>query len=462
MRRRLNPLRNSILTRLLKAGLIVACVPCAQSRGQNPPAANPAKPADIQTASVSKHHPILVIAQGSNPTWNLRLGMKGPERLDRAGYPPIVLEPAEITAADSGGSWAYRARDIVTGTDVTVTLVREACSDSGSDTKFTFRVVVNHAQIGALNGCGQTAPEKFREFRKKNQLDPTDAPDDKDKKTVLDPITNAKAPIAVAYMDAAGKIVVSHGTVKRVAAPSGLEPDLSHDGKKLLYTRSDSKNGPERTIVLFDSETSRSTDLVSGIVRQAFWSPDDSHVAFLKFVEQKWQLWMFPAGAPEKAAVVSEMNFSDLQGWATTSELIATDNENAYWIGDDGKVQQTIPLKEIYGGDFEAMGGDTIRVHPQNPDLLLVSAYWNNSPPGAPSDSMSLTHSFFLYEIRAKRRTVLCPLDAFARFAVWSRDGLQVYFTRMLPSKALITQRILWDGSGLRRYDSVSNLVIGK
>ena len=459
------PLRNLILSGLTSLCLFAVLAAHGQAPAQKTPAANAQKPGgDNQAAPISKHHPILVLAQGTSPSWSLRLGMKGPERLDRVGYPPIVLEPGEINVADSGASWTYHAKDSTTGADVTVTLARDTCSDTGSEIKYTFRATVDHSQIGALNGCAQTAPEKFPEFRKKNQLDLTDTPDDKDKdkKTVLDPITNSKPPLAVAYIDSAGKIVVAHGALKKIAAPSGLEPDLSHDGKKLLYTRSDSKNGPERTIVLYDSESGRSSDLVGGIVREAFWSPDGSRIAFLKFVEEKWQLWVFPAGSPEKATVVSPMNFADLQGWSSSNTLVATDNENAYWIADDGKVQQTIALKEIYGTDFDVMGGDTIRVHPQNPDLLLVSAYWKNSPAGAPSDSMSLTHSFFLYEVHGKRRTILCPPDAFARFALWSPDGLQVFFTRMLPSKALITQRILWDGTGLRRYDSVSNLVIGK
>ena len=34
--------------------------------------------------SQSRHYPILLIAQGSDPSWSLRLGMKGPERLERA------------------------------------------------------------------------------------------------------------------------------------------------------------------------------------------------------------------------------------------------------------------------------------------------------------------------------------------------------------------------------------------
>jgi len=55
---------------------------------------------------------------------------------------------------------------------------------------------------------------------------------------------------------------------------------LSHDGKKLLYTRSDSKSSPDRTIVLYDFDSGKSLDLVQGLVRQAFWSPDDGRVAF--------------------------------------------------------------------------------------------------------------------------------------------------------------------------------------
>jgi len=75
-----------------------------------------------------------------------------------------------------------------------------------SDTKYTFKVVVELAQICTLTGRGQSAPDKFPEFRKKNQLDmPDDADDkdktkdkdkDKDKKAVLDPITNFHPPVA--------------------------------------------------------------------------------------------------------------------------------------------------------------------------------------------------------------------------------------------------------------------------
>ena len=74
---------------------------------------------------------------------------------------------------------------------------------------------------------------------------------------------------------------------------TAAEPSLSHDGKKLLYTRPDNKTGPDRTIVLYDTTTGRSQDLVHGGVREAFWSPDDARVAYLNFQDQKWQLYIF-------------------------------------------------------------------------------------------------------------------------------------------------------------------------
>ncbi|MGC0775610.1 MAG: hypothetical protein WCD68_00265 [Candidatus Acidiferrum sp.] len=444
-------------------GALLAQAPAQQPAAKTPPKA----PDTVPAAPVSKHFPILVIAHGNEPAWSLRLGMKGPERLDRANYPPIVLDPGETSADDPGKAWTYHAKDAATGANVSVRLFREACSDAAAEIKYTFRVVVDHAQIGTLNGCGQSMPELFPEFRKKNQLNPDDNPDanekdkDKDKKNVLEPITNFKPPVALAYLDAAGRVILSRGAIKRTVAASGTEMSLSHDGKKLLYTRSDSKSGPERTIVLYDWDSGRSKDLVHGNVRQAFWSPNDSRVAFLNFQDQKWQVWTFPAGAPEKAAVFYPENVTALQGWVGAATVLATDLQNAYWISED-KPAQTVPLKEIYGETFQVMSSDTLRVHPLNSDLLLISAYYTNAPAGAPVDSMGLNASFFLYEIRAKRRVVLCPTDTWGRSAEWSRDGLQVFFSRLVPPKAFQNGRIFWDGTGSRRYEGASDLTVGQ
>lgn len=440
-----------------------------QSAPQKPAAP---KPPAQQTAQqpipspVSKHYPILIIAHGNEPFWSLRLGMKGPERLDRLNYPPIVLEPGETSADQPGMSWTYNAKDAATGAAVAVKLTRESCSDNMSDTKYTFRVEVNHAQIGILTGCGQSAPDKFPEFRKKNQLDmPEEAADkdkDKDKKTVLDPITKFEPPVAVAYLDAADHVIVVRGAIHKTAALAGSEPALSHDGKKLLFTYSTSKTGPERSILLYDFDTGRSREIAGNNARQAFWSPDDSRIAYLKFDGKFWQVWSVDTNEPEKAAAMATRNVDALHGWVNATTVLASDLENAYWISDD-KPAEIIPLKEIYGPAFQIMSSDTIRVCPINPDLLLVSAYYLTAPAGAPTDVKGLNETFFLYEVRSKRRTILGPPDAFARNAEWSRDGLQIFFTTGVPGKGLLaTDRIFWDGTGDKRYSSGINFVVGK
>ena len=88
----------------------------ARQAAQKPAAKPPAVSAqEAIPAPTSKHYPILIIAHGNEPSWSLRLGMKGPERLDRLNYPPIVLEPGEITSEESGSSWTYKAKDVATG-----------------------------------------------------------------------------------------------------------------------------------------------------------------------------------------------------------------------------------------------------------------------------------------------------------------------------------------------------------
>jgi uncharacterized membrane protein len=454
--------------------LLLLHVPAvAQTPAQKPAPKPPASPAQAQPqdnipSPISHHYPILILAHGNEPVWSLRLGMKGPERLDRASYPPIVLDPAEITSDESGTSWTYNAKDDATSAAVAVKLTREPCSDASSDTKYTFRVEINHAQIGQLKGCGQSAPDKFPEFRKKNQLDvpdDTDAKDkdkDKDKKGVLDPITNFHSPVATAYLDSAGRVIVARGEVRKTAAPSGTEPALSHDGKFLLYTRSDSKTGPERSIVLYEVDTGRSRDVAGNNVRQAFWSPDDSRIAYEKYDGKIWQIWTAPISAPDKATLLSPLSIDALHGWVNSTTVLATDMQNAYWLSED-KPAQTVPLKDIYGDNFQIMSSDSIRVNPINPDLLLVSAYYLNTPPGAPTDQVGLNQTFFLYEVRSHRRTILGPPDTFARNAEWSRDGLQIFFTRGVPGKApLVTNRIFWDGSGDKRYSAGNSLVFGR
>jgi len=93
---------------------------------------------------------------------------------------------------------------------------------------------------------------------------------------------------------------------------------------------------------------------------------------------------------------------------------------------------------------------------------LLVSATYATAPTGAPVDASGTVYGLFLYEVRAKRRTTLSVPDELARNGEWSRDGLQVYYTRRTSASASAIFRIFWDGSGSRRYGEGSDLAIGQ
>jgi len=451
---------------LLSGVLLLGGLP-ALTCGQNPPPVR--KPVQVPAGPPtpqSTHYPIFILAFGNEPNWSLRVGQKGPERLDRPGYPPIPLEPAEVTHEAAADSWTYHAKDTATGAPVALHLSREACTEAKNDTltptappsgKYPFRASVDHAQLGSMNGCARIAAELFPRIN--NQPDEEEDPDKK--KPPAPTITNFKAPVAVAYLNSTGAIVLSRGKAKKVVAPEGSELALSHDGKKLLYTRSDSKTGPERTIVLYDFDSAKSLELVHGYVRQAFWSPDDSHIAYLKAQDRSWQAWTFATSSPESAVAFSPQPVSALHGWIDNHTLVATDMLNAYWLSDE-TLPQAVALKDIYGPTFQVMSSDTIRVSPINPDLLLVSADYLSAPTGAPVDSMGLAAGFFLYELRSKRRATLCPPDQWGRAAEWSRDSLQVFFNGMDSSHRPIVNRIFWDGTSLLRTLTGSNYVVGQ
>jgi hypothetical protein len=201
---------------------------------------------------------------------------------------------------------------------------------------------------------------------------------------------------------------------------------------------------------------------VHGSVRQPFWSPDDSRIAYLSNQEQKWQVWTLQPAAPETPAPLYTNNVNGLQGWVDTHLLLATDLQNAYWISDDGKPTQTAPLRDIYGTNFEVRDSDTVRVNPGNPDLLLVSANYMAGPLGAASNANQPVGGIFLYELRTKRRVVLTPPEQSAHHGEWSRDGVQVFYTAHLSSGGSMTYRVFWDGSAAKRYVAATDLVVGQ
>ena len=407
------------------------------------------------------------------------IGQKGPERLERQNYPPVLLEPGTVTPDAAAGAWTYHAKDSGSGAEVSVRLNRQPCGDTlpsppgaseppppsktgapaptslpPAETKYTFRIILEHAQIGTLNGCARIAAEMFPKIINQSSDDDTEK-----KKPPVTAVIKFKAPTAIAFINAAGKIVVSRGALKKIAAPSGSDLSLSHDGKKLLYTRSESKMGSEAAIVLYDFETGRSKDLLKGAVREAFWSIDDSRVACLRSQDQHWQVISFRTDNPDNAAILYSGNATTLGGWVDNHTVLAADAQNLYWVGDD-KPQQTVALREIYGEAFRVGETDSIRVNPVNSEVLLVSSAYAFPPAGGPADAAAV----FSFELRSKRRVVLSPADQWARHGEWSRDGVQVFYTRRsaAASGPMVIYRVFWDGSAPRRYQDGSDLVVGQ
>lgn len=413
------------------------------------------KPQAGPPAPQSRHFPILLIATGTSPNWSARIGMKGLELLDREGYPPINLVPGEVEQDAEPMTWTYHAKDADTGADVSAQLVRDTCTVGTSEVKYSFKVQVNHAQIGSLTGCARMEPDQFPEFKQKNLDD-----DDPDKKKPgPPPITNFKAPTSYAYVASTGKVVLRRSGVTHVVPASGEQLSVSHDGKRVLFTKTD---GGQRSIWLYDVTSGRAAEWLGGGAQSAFWSPDDTRIAFLKMAGGAWQVWTAAANNPQQGTEMYNGNVTSLDGWSDAHTIVASDANNFYWIGDTGNVASTVLAKDIYGDQFSRSTSDYVRVNPMNTDLLLVSAAISRPAAGTVTDAQTgMGAGFFLYELRAKRRVLLSPPEILASEAEWSQDGVQIFFTARQKSGTVI-DRIFWDGSEVKRYAAGSDLVAGE
>src|SRR2546430_9251178 len=93
-------------------------------------------------------------------------------------FPYTTLFRAQDAAPES---WTYHAKDSATGAPAAVHLSREACTDAANDTlsatpplggKYSFKVSIDHAQLGSLKGCARIATELFPKIN--NQPDQND------------------------------------------------------------------------------------------------------------------------------------------------------------------------------------------------------------------------------------------------------------------------------------------------
>lgn len=439
-----------------------------QAPSQQTPQAQPKSLPLGPQAPHSTHYPILLLGFGNQPNWSVRIGLKGPERFDREGYPPIPLEPAEVTQEATPETWTYHAKDSATGAAVAVHLSREACTDATNDTlsttpplggKYSFKISIDHAQIGSLKGCGRIATELFPKIN--NRPDQGDDDEKKKPPVPVSSVTKFQPPIVVAYLNATQQIAFKRGSIVRtIPGAFGTDLSASHDGKKLLFTR---EEGAVRAIDEYDYDSNNVKELVRGDVRNPVWFPEDSRVAYLNHQGGKWQLWAFPANDPSKAALVNADSFESIQGWSDPRTLLALTASPAAlaWIGEDGKATQTLPIPDLCGTDFVPGTKLVVRPHPTNPDLVLVSAMFAHPPAGVPAVENGQAGALFFYEFRSRRRAVLTIPNLSATDGEWSRDGFQILFTGADSSRRKAAYRVFWDAMGLQKYVAGTSLVVG-
>jgi len=84
-----------------------------------------------------------------------------------------------------------------------------------------------------------------------------------------------------------------------------------------------------------------------------------------------------------------------------------------YWIGLDGKILRKVPTSLIYRQDLEWMSSNKIRIHPKNPNLLAVSA---------PYDETGMTSTLALFDIKSSKRDLVLTKKVWGDEAEWSPD----------------------------------------
>src|SRR5579871_1820332 len=79
------------------------------------------------------------------------------------------------------------------------------------------------------------------------------------------------------------------------------------------------------------------------LIKQPFWSPDDSRIAFLKSDSSIWHIWTLPAAASSTTPTqLSATPINFLDGWSDAHTLLGANASSFFWISDDGGTSQTI------------------------------------------------------------------------------------------------------------------------
>ena len=225
-------------------------------------------------------------------------------------------------------------------------------------------------------------------------------------------------------------------TPRRLAR--GNFPALSPDRRRVAYcapTNTAVSAPAAGALMLFDLTSGKTAALFRSAAWCAHprWSPNGERISFtLALASGQRELRLIaPDGARnQKLFTGGDQGVDDIFNplWAPDGEsLYFQDMTNLVQVSTSGQVVGKTPLGTIMGDKEAVTSSDSFVPSPNDPNLFA----YTRSVPGTRLFERTFGEpntALFLYDVRAKTRRRLTPMDLLAMDPVWSRDGRYLYF----------------------------------
>lgn len=242
-------------------------------------------------------------------------------------------------------------------------------------------------------------------------------------------------PYPFAFVTNEGNIAIANSQNQITEFQKGQQPDLSPDGKTLIFWAPNPKKSPNEEpaiLITLNTQTKKQTIINRGELRAPSFSPDGQKIAFTKHSPEGWQLWIAPTKTPNQPQRISSTDgfnpawYPDSNALLWPSLLKVTKlniNQTPAWerLKSSYINQQTTPTwKDIY------------TPNPANPETMLINTY-------IPSDSRSAENGLLailaIYSPNTPIKTIT-PSNLSVSSATWSKDGKRIIFSaKSTPEK---------------------------
>jgi Tol biopolymer transport system component len=256
--------------------------------------------------------------------------------------------------------------------------------------------------------------------------------------------------------------LAANSTVPRKLA-KGNFPALSPDRQRVAYCLpiDNAVSAPATgTLMLLDLSTGKGTVILkaNAWIAHLRWSTNGDRLSLtLAYPNGKRELdTIAPDGSQKQTLVGAEIGADDIfnPAWAPDGQsLYFHDMSNLFQVSTSGKLLAKTPLGVIVEEKEAVTSADSFLPCPKDANLLAFT----KSVPGTRLFEKTFGEqntAIFIYDLRAKTRKRLTPVDLLAMDPVWSRDGNFIYFSGYRDREGRAAYpfkiyRIARDGTGL-------------